>query len=127
MYDGRMLEVTTFRGWTYGTSTESLKEDKINVGVFNPEGIDKLSSLEHQIDLYIIYITADDKIRLLRQLNREEHPDVHEIVRRFGTDEEDFQDVIKDFKPHIYNNDIDGGIENLTIKIIQDLEDWLKA
>ena len=44
------------------------------------------------IDLEIIYVKASDKTRLLRQLNREEEPNVHEIVRRFYTDEADFQD-----------------------------------
>ena len=29
---------------------------------------------------------------MLRQLLREENPDCHEIVRRFGTDEADFRD-----------------------------------
>ena len=44
------------------------------------------------INLKIVYVKASDKTRLLRQLNREEEPNVHEIVRRFYTDEADFQD-----------------------------------
>ena len=32
-----------------------------------------------------------DKERLIRQLNREENPDVEEIIRRFSTDKADFQ------------------------------------
>ena len=127
MYDGRMLEVSNFRGWAYGTSTDALDENKINIGVFNPEGIDKLFSLDHHIDLYVVYLIADDKTRLLRQLNREEHPDVQEIVRRFGTDEKDFQDVIEDFHPHVYANEQNCPIDLLADEIIQDLEDWIKA
>ena len=38
--DGSMLEATSFRDWFYGTPIDSLKEDKINVGVFNIQGID---------------------------------------------------------------------------------------
>ena len=30
---------------------------------------------------------------MLRQLNREEHPDVDEIVRRYKTDKEDFSNL----------------------------------
>jgi hypothetical protein len=36
----------------------------------------------------------------LRQLNREEHPDCDEIVRRYGTDKKDFNDIrIKNISP----------------------------
>ena len=39
------------------------------------------------------YVTAKDKTRLLRQLNREENPNVDEIIRRYKTDKEDFCDL----------------------------------
>lgn len=126
MYDGRMLEVTNFRGWSYGTSIDGLKENTINVGVFNPAGIDKITSLKDIVDPYVILVTCDDKTRLLRQLNREEHPDVQEIIRRFGTDEEDFQDVIKDFSPRIVENQKDTNMDILAQQIVQDLVDWEK-
>jgi hypothetical protein len=35
-------------------------------------------------------VAASDKNRLIRQLQREENPDVEEIMRRFKTDKEDF-------------------------------------
>jgi hypothetical protein len=46
-------------------------------------------------DLYVygFYVSAKDKTRLLRQLNREENPDIHEIIRRFKADEEDFANL----------------------------------
>jgi guanylate kinase len=91
---GKMLEVAIFRGWCYGTSIDNLSKDKINIGVFNPTGVATLMDMgEDLVDLLPIYITASDKTRLLRQLNREEHPDVKEIVRRYGTDEDDFSDI----------------------------------
>ena len=89
--NGEMLEATAFNNWCYGTSIKSLNKDKINIGVFNPEGVEYLQE-NTNIDLQVIYITANDKVRLLRQLNREENPDCHEIVRRFGTDEKDFSE-----------------------------------
>ena len=88
--NGDMLEATFFNGWHYGTMKSSLKEG-INVGVFNPEGWDCL--IEAPIPGVAIlgyYLYCDDKERLLRQLNREDYPDVHEIIRRFNADEEDF-------------------------------------
>lgn len=85
-----MLEFSEFRGWYYGTSINGLDPDKINVGVFNPTGVTSLLECPN-VKLYLIYIIAADKIRLIRQLEREESPDVNEIVRRYLTDQEDFK------------------------------------
>lgn len=87
-----MLEATCFNNWMYGTEYAALSEDKINIGVFNPEGIETLS-LDKKIDMYAYYIEVSDKERLIRQLNRETNPDVFEIIRRFRTDCEDFSDL----------------------------------
>lgn len=84
------LERTEFRSWHYGTRLEDLNPQKNNVGVFNPSGIYQLWEMQDEIDLTIVCVNAGDKTRLLRQLNREEKPDVKEIVRRFETDEKDF-------------------------------------
>lgn len=90
--NGDMLEATEFNGWHYGTALSSLSKDKINVGVFNPEGIRCLME-DGLIDLTVYYVQASDKERLLRQLKREQNPDVKEIIRRFATDEQDFNDL----------------------------------
>lgn len=90
--NGEMLEATVFNNWCYGTSTKNLDKNAINLGVFNPEGVEILRGYDN-IDLIVIYIIADNKVRLLRQLNREEHPDCNEIVRRFGTDKQDFRET----------------------------------
>lgn len=88
--DNEMLEHTTFRDWYYGTSYDSLDANKINIGVFNPDGVEQLQ-MRSDIDLIIIRVRASAKTRLLRQLNREEHPDVNEIVRRYIADQNDFK------------------------------------
>ena len=85
----RFLETASFNNWNYGTRYEDLDPDRVNVGVFNPTGLFSLARHE-DIDLTIVYVKARDKTRLLRQLCREENPNVHEIIRRFGTDEIDF-------------------------------------
>ena len=100
-----MLEATVFNGWCYGTSYDSLKEDVINVGVFNPAGIESLSQYKN-IDLEVFYIHASDKIRLIRQLNREENPNIEEIIRRYFTDKEDFMNLDIDYI-EVYNESID--------------------
>ena len=88
---GTFLETASFNGWHYGTRLGDLRLDKVNVGVFNPTGLKSLAAND-KIDLTIIYVKASDKTRVLRQLNREENPNVKEIMRRYWTDEADFED-----------------------------------
>lgn len=99
--NGDMLEATSFRDWMYGTSLNSLKEDKINIGVFNPEGLECLLQ-DSRLDVLPIFIDADDKVRLIRNLNRERYPDCAEICRRYFTDAQDFEDI--SFFSLVYNN-----------------------
>lgn len=114
--NGEMLEATNFNNWFYGTSIDSLSKDKLNIGVFNPAGINCLWS-DNRLNIIPIYIDASDKTRLLRQLNREKEPDCSEICRRFFTDEKDFQEENFDFKYKIYNNEE----EKIDIKKIIDI------
>ena len=90
--NNEMLESTIFNNWYYGTSYDSLKLDKPNIGVFNPTGIYSMSKFSN-IELTVFRITCSDKTRLLRQLNRETNPDVDEIIRRYGTDKKDFSNL----------------------------------
>ena len=90
--NGEMLEATSFNDWFYGTSYDSLRSDCTNIGVFNPDGIRAMSEMP-DIDLSIFKISCSDKVRLLRQLNREENPNVDEIIRRFSADKSDFADL----------------------------------
>lgn len=90
--NGDMLEATEFNNWHYGTALSSLSTDKINVGVFNPEGIRCLME-DNFVDLTAYYVQVEDKERLIRQLIREVDPDVKEIIRRFSADEKDFEDL----------------------------------
>lgn len=87
----QLLEYAEFNNWYYGTALDALDENKINIGVFNPEGIKNLQ--RDDINLIVYRIVVPAKTRLLRQLNREENPDVDEIIRRFHTDNLDFCDL----------------------------------
>ena len=102
-----MLEHTVFNNWCYGTSIESLKEDSVNVGVFNPAGVRSLLARD-DCDVLVFRICANDKTRLLRQLNREANPDVREVVRRFQADYDDFDNI--EFRtiplPNDYKDDL---------------------
>lgn len=128
LLNGEFLEVTRFNDWFYGTLESSL-EDGINIGVWNPEGYDCLrESLqdEKEIKLLAYYLICDDKTRLLRQLDREEQPDVHEIVRRFTADEEDFawlEDVSEEELPRLTNVTWDDAQKNID-QILRQAENY---
>lgn len=98
-----MFESTEFRGWYYGISEDSLSLDKVNIGVFNPTGVRTLQSLPN-VDVIPVYVEVGDKTRLLRQLNRENLPDVEEIIRRYYTDRDDFADI-ESLNPQIIINE----------------------
>ena len=90
---GDMLEAVSFNNWFYGSCIDDLVLDKINIGVFNPEGIKNLL-LDSRLDVEVIRILCDDKTRLLRSLNREQNPDCEEICRRFFADKKDFSTLL---------------------------------
>ena len=101
----KILESTVFNGWYYGTSIDELKKDKINVGVFNPEGIKQLLIPFDGIDVLPVWIQAPEKTRLLRSLNRETNPNCVEICRRFLADINDFSQIDFNYEIYLNNND----------------------
>lgn len=103
-----MLEATVFNDWCYGTPIESLKEDKINVGVFNIQGIECLLQ-DNRLDILPIFIDCSDKKRLLRNIKREKVPNCLEICRRFIIDEKDFSDINFDYITFDNNDDRNRG------------------
>ena len=60
-----LLGMSTFRGWTYVLDYSTLNKDKINIGIFDPIRVKKMSESD-KIDLKIIEIAATDKERLIR-------------------------------------------------------------
>jgi guanylate kinase len=115
LLNNEMLESTEFNNWFYGTSFKNLSTTGLNIGVYNPTGVEILRA-DPRINLTVIYLMANDKVRLLRQLNREENPDCHEIIRRFSADEEDFtEDRLYDIiQPDFWiNNNGDCSIQDI--------------
>ena len=93
-----MLEISHFRDWYYGTSLDGVSPTTVNIGVFNPTGIFNLMN-DERVDLFVVLVQASDKLRLIRSLNRERNPDVKEIIRRYGTDEADFEWFSQFYEP----------------------------
>lgn len=119
------IESTIFRDWRYGTPLSSLSPDYINVGVFNINGMKEIMKND-KLEVYPILVTASDKERLLRQLNREQNPDCDEIIRRYSTDKADFSELIN--LPFQYQTVINEGktIEEVCEPIIVYAYDWMQ-
>ena len=117
-----LIEFTCFQDWWYGTSINDLNKNKINIGVFNIDGISKIINTEYQnsrIDCLPIRIHCYDKLRLIRQLNRENNPNCLEICRRFQADYKDFSNIPFEYKGII--NDT-----NEVIPILKEIEEIIK-
>lgn len=93
IFNEKILEAAEFNDWVYGTCIDDLDPEAINIEVLNPEGVESMSA-DARIDMCIIRCVCDEKTRLIRQLEREENPDIDEIIRRLGTDRMDFADFI---------------------------------
>lgn len=92
--DDNFLWPIDYNNWIYAIAKESIKNDKINIGVFNLYWMKKLfEDNDEHFDLMAIEISASDKDRLMRSLRREKNPDCDEICRRFLADKQDFNDV----------------------------------
>ena len=91
--------------WLYGTGIKSYNKNKVNIAVLNPEGIRTLMD-NSDFNLQVFWVRAAAKTRLLRQLNREENPDCDEIIRRYGTDTDDFSHINFDYI-NLPNNNIE--------------------
>lgn len=120
-----MLECTVFNDWFYGTSYDSVRSDCINIGVFNPTGVESLVA-RPDVDVKVIRVVAEDKTRLIRQLNREEWPDVREIVRRFNADWMDFDGIEKDFECIKVLNGQGADLVANAMLVIAELTPWLQ-
>lgn len=90
--ENKILECAEFNNWFYATGIDDLKSNMLNIAVLNPEGLESLS-IDNRIDLAVIRCYCNDKERLIRQLNREENPNIDEIIRRYKADKQDFNDL----------------------------------
>lgn len=121
----KFLESCMFKGWRYGTRYKDIVEDKVNIGVFNLDGVEQLLK-NSKVDLTVAYLYAEDKVRLIRQLQRDSS-DIEEIFRRYHADEQDFTklriDKIKEHVPvHIILNNTDNQSDDNEF-IMQDFDE----
>lgn len=134
---GQYLEWSTFRGWFYGTNKKQVKKDKINVGVFNVQGLKSLAELQDEYTIIVVYLKCPWQIRLERSYCRNFCNLNTEMFRRMIIDFFDFlniRSVLKHFKYHItlnseysqfaYNNFMDwfNRVLEYEIKYFEDLD-----
>ena len=127
LMNGDMLEVVEFNGNFYGTALDTLSKEKINISIYNPGGIELL--LENtQINLLIFYIECDDKIRVLRYINREPNFDLQKFCDRMLIDEKEFNPLIEEIKDYEiftkFNNDAAQNIYIITEEIVRISKDF---
>ena len=128
--DTKHLEVTSYKVanrdiWLYGTPKNALKRDKINIGVFNVEGISSIYHKHPEIELHSFYIQANPRVRLIRQMDREFRPNYTEICRRFLADEEDFKNF--DFPCTWLQNSQSFEASQAIDLILHDIDDLVKT
>ena len=116
-----MAECVSFRDWVYGTEYSALIDDKINIGVWNPEGVETLND-DDEIQCLNIYIYSSAKVRIIRSLNREVNPDVGEVVRRYATDLKDFEGFSPGFYHAVIHNDGSKSIDTLAKEVIEKID-----
>ena len=92
LLNDELVEVACFNDWFYGTTYDCYSKEKINIGVYDPTRLEILLS-NPQMDVVVYYVQARDNTRLIRQLSREDNPDIDEIFRRFKADRIDFCDI----------------------------------
>ena len=90
----QFCEIAEYNNWRYGTNKNDIKLETGNyIKVVNPEGYRQLIDGLGRENVVGIYLTVDDKKRLLRALNREQYPMCDEICRRFTADIELFKGI----------------------------------
>lgn len=116
----RMIEAAEFDEEMYGTCLESLKDDKINVGIFDPQGLEILLSVKN-IELIPVYMKTDEKVRVKRALDRDSSID--DIYKRLKVDRHLF-DGIEDFPNIIILNNKEGQID-FNVRILKLISDGI--
>ena len=106
LVSGSLIEASEFRDWFYGTRSEDYDTHKINILACDPDRVLALLDAGQDYDVQVLLIDTSAKTRLLRSLNREEDPDIDEIIRRYKADETNYFDL--SFSYTVIDNDKNG-------------------
>lgn len=88
LVNGKYLEFSRFRGWLYGTSKDAVC-GKINIGVFNMDGMLSLYQYKDMYEIIPIYLKTPVWTRIKRYISRDGRF-TWECVRRLFADVRQF-------------------------------------
>lgn len=117
LVDESIIEATDVNGNMYGTGVENLADDFINIGVFDPAGLDILYE-NKDIDTIIFYIDVPENVRIIRVLNQKRGQTFQQIYERHLFDEDAFKDIEDRYKMTGLRNDDETDIGTLADVII---------
>lgn len=125
--NGEVIEHTSYYiqsedvSYTYANVVEEFEKGDYVLTILNPHGLYQFNKSQYKDNLVSIMLNCDDRVRLVRSLNRDENVNVNEVLDRFRRDELDFIErrpktdyEIDTNKPleEVFNN-IDRMIENI--------------
>ena len=125
--NGEVIEHTSYYiqsedvSYTYANVIEEFEKGDYVLTILNPHGLYQFNKSQYKDNLVSIMLNCDDRVRLVRSLNRDENVNVNEVLDRFRRDELDFIErrpktdyEIDTNKPleEVFNN-IDKVIENI--------------
>lgn len=127
--EGEVIEHTSYYiqsedvSYRYANVVEEFEKGDYTLTILNPHGLYQFNKSQYKDNLVSIMLNCDDRVRLVRSLNRDENVNVNEVLDRFRRDELDFIErrpktdyEIDTNKPleEVFNN-IDKIIENILI------------
>lgn len=116
----KMIEAAEVGEEMYGTLYDDLREDKINVGIFDPQGLEILAGIK-DIHLLPIYVKTDERIRMKRALDRE--TSIDDIYKRYVADRKLFYGI-EDFPNMLILNNQEGQID-FNVRIVKLIADGI--
>lgn len=108
-------EVANGDTWYYGLTKEELEKDDYVLAIVNPDGVRQIKKI-YKDKVHVILVTADDKQRIYRYLERDNSNNVAECCRRFLSDEKDFAEM--EYNYLVENNNFEDAYEKLKRHLI---------
>lgn len=97
----QIMQLSIFNNWHYGYTCNNFVDDRLNIGIFNPQAVEHLDDFI-AFNIQTIYLEVSDRTRLIRQLRRaDDDKAVKEIIRRYQTDTDDFDETELSYLPNL--------------------------
>ena len=128
--NGEVIEHTSYYiqsedvSYTYANVVSEFEKGDYILTILNPHGLYQFRQSLYKDNLVSIMLNCDDRVRLIRSLNRDENVNVNEVLDRFRRDELDF---IERRPKTDYEIDTNKPLENVFNDIDKIIEEILKG